>query len=273
MTAPIRRISLLLVGALLAAIAGAQSPYIVDGDGDLVSDEIDDCPYTHPDVQVDSKGCPAHRDDSDLDGVPDDLDDCPYSTPGAVVDQKGCALDTDFDGVANGVDRCPKTPLAMPVNAMGCGAGERAGPASAPRTGTGTPSPVTGVTAPAVVLGPIGNRGSASQSAIVAEAPELVLGFRHNSIRLGRSDLAAIKAYSKIFARRLMADSAARLHVSAHADAQEADAASLAATRMTAVRAAFLQEGIAPDRIQTENVVLKSGAAAGNRRVVTTLTH
>ncbi|MDO9454123.1 MAG: thrombospondin type 3 repeat-containing protein [Stagnimonas sp.] len=271
MTAPIRRISLLLAGALFVAIAGAQSPYMVDGDGDLVSDEIDDCPYTHPGVQVDSKGCPVRRDDSDLDGLPDDVDDCPYSTPGAVVDQKGCALDTDFDGVANGIDRCPKTPLALPVNAIGCAAGERPDPAAAPRSSVGLPT--AGASVPAVVLGPIGSRNSVNPSALVAEAPELILRFHHNSARLGRSDLAAIKAYTKVFARRLMADSAARLHISAYADAQEPDAATLAAARMAAVRAAFSQEGIAADRIQAENAVQKSGTAARNRRVVTTLTH
>ena len=271
MTAPLRRISLLLAGALFVAVVGAQSPYMVDGDGDLVSDEIDDCPYTHLGVQVDVKGCPVRRDDSDLDGVPDEVDDCPYSTRGAVVDQKGCALDTDFDGVANGIDRCPKTPLASPVNAVGCATGERAGPAVAPRLDAASPAATASV--PAVVLGPIGSRNSAKPPATVAEAPELVLGFRHNSARLGRTDLAAIKAYAKVFARRLTADAAARLRVSAYADMKETDAAGLASTRMTAVRAAFLQQGIAPERIQAENAVVKGGAAARNRRAVTTLTY
>lgn len=272
MTAPIRRISLLLIGALFATAAGAQSAYIVDGDGDLVSDEIDDCPYTHPGVQVDSKGCPVRRDDSDLDGVPDEVDDCPYSTPGAIVDQKGCALDTDFDGVADGIDRCPKTPLASPVNAMGCAVGERAGPAATPRAVAVSPAPPSNVV-PEVVLGPIGSRGTTNPSVVVAEAPELMLGFRHGSARVGRIDLAAVKAYAKVFARRLAADSAARLRIVGYADPQETDAAGLAAARMAVVREAFLQQGIAPDRIIAENAVLKGGAAARNRRAVTTLTH
>ena len=115
MTAFTRRFALFLPGLLLSAAVLAATPYVVDGDGDAVSDEIDDCPYTHPGVQVDAKGCPLSREDGDLDGVPDESDDCPYSAAGAAIDAKGCALDSDFDGVANGIDRCPGSGLALPL--------------------------------------------------------------------------------------------------------------------------------------------------------------
>lgn len=134
MTAFARLLSLLLLGSALS-VAVAASPYFVDGDGDEVSDEIDDCPYTHPGVRVDAKGCPLSREDADLDGVPDEDDNCPYSTPGAQVDAQGCALDSDFDGVPNGLDRCPQTPLALVVDAKGCAVGEQmsAAPAVTPK--------------------------------------------------------------------------------------------------------------------------------------------
>ena len=132
MTAFVRRFSLLLIGALFTTAAGAVTPYLVDGDGDEVSDEIDDCPYTHIGVKVDAKGCPLSRDDADLDGVPDDDDDCPYSATGAAIDVHGCAIDGDFDGVADGIDRCPASSLAMPVDVRGCAAREHAAQVPAP---------------------------------------------------------------------------------------------------------------------------------------------
>lgn len=106
----------------------AATPLLVDGDADGVSDEIDECPYTHVGIRVDALGCPLQREDGDLDGVPDVEDDCPYSPEKAVIDARGCALDSDFDGVANGLDRCPKTGLSLTVDMLGCARSEKPDP-------------------------------------------------------------------------------------------------------------------------------------------------
>lgn len=97
---------------------------IVDGDGDGVPDERDDCPYTQPGAVVDVRGCMPGGEDQDGDGVPDYLDVCPYTPAGAVVDRQGCAIDDDFDGVANGIDECPGSLLGAMVDARGCAVGQ-----------------------------------------------------------------------------------------------------------------------------------------------------
>ncbi len=97
---------------------------IVDGDGDGVPDERDDCPYTQPGAVVDARGCMLGGEDQDGDCVPDYLDVCPYTPPGAVVDRQGCAIDDDFDGVANGIDQCPGSLLGAAVDARGCAVGQ-----------------------------------------------------------------------------------------------------------------------------------------------------
>lgn len=301
MTVFIRRFSLLLIGALLMTTAGAATPYLVDGDGDQVSDEIDDCPYTHIGVTVDAKGCPLSRDDADLDGVPDDDDDCPYSATGAVIDVHGCAIDADFDGVADGIDRCPQTGLALPVDARGCARDETAQAPPAPRV-VPPPRPAepplvapaarpVAASAPiiaAVELPPSAPPPAPQASPLViapatsapppleppvivepsvAESPEMIVRFGYDSVRLGSGDLAAIQGYAKIFARRLATSPASKVRLRAFADERETGVAALAAARLSAVVQALVQRGVAADRIQADSGLLEGGDAGNNRRV------
>lgn len=96
---------------------------VIDGDGDGVPDDRDDCPNNTPreiSRGVDSRGCPV---DSDGDGVPDYRDDCPNNTSLEIsrgVDSDGCPKDSDMDGVFDYRDKCPGTPLGEPVDADGC---------------------------------------------------------------------------------------------------------------------------------------------------------
>lgn len=273
MTVTARTASILLLGTLWAGLAPAITPYLVDGDGDAVSDEIDECPYTQPGVQVDRLGCPLHRDDGDADGVVDDEDQCPYTTPGAQVDAKGCALDSDFDGVADGLDRCPATPLAAVVSELGCAAGERATAVPTPRRAAepaakvvlgpipARPEPVTEV-AGAIIAGT-----PSTTLAVRAEEPQLEIRFRPGSARLGQGDRALLKAYSKVFLRRLAVDGARRLVVQSQADSREPQAETVLVARAAAVRTALIDYGIPADRLGTDNQLLGSGDAALNRRV------
>ena len=100
---------LLFPATLLAAPS-----LVVDGDGDGVSDERDECPYSPAGETVNADGCSIDG-DADNDGVLDLADLCPYSDSGSRVDAEGCALDDDFDGIANGRDLCPDTALGERV--------------------------------------------------------------------------------------------------------------------------------------------------------------
>lgn len=272
MTVTARFVPTLLLGALWTGLALAVTPYLVDGDGDAVSDEIDDCPYTQPGVQVNRLGCPLRRDDGDVDGVVDDEDQCPYTVKGAQVDLQGCALDSDFDGVANGLDRCSDTPLAALVNEGGCARGEKA--SAVGKITSTAPEP-----AARVVLGPIPARQESPSSqaktssaaepqsgAILAEEPQLLLRFRSGSARLGSGDLAQIKAYSTVFLRRLAADPQRKLQLRAAADGSEPEAETVLVARAVAVQAALVGHGIAAERLVIERELSTTGAAA-NRRV------
>lgn len=252
----IRRL-LLLACMSFSAAAMAAAPLVVDGDGDAVSDEIDDCPYTHPGVRVDAKGCPRKRDDGDLDGVTDEDDDCPYTTPGAVIDIHGCARDSDFDGVANGLDRCPRTALSRLVDAQGCATGERAEALAAP---------IAAITQPlheAVVPAGKPAKDVIKSSASAAESPRLVVQFRDGSTRLGALDQLTIVSYARVFARRLAADPLLRLTLKGNADSAEPQAAALAVARLVAVRRLLVEQGIPLDRIRSESSVIeKAGSHA-----------
>lgn len=97
---------------------------IADGDGDYVSLEVDECPYTPFIVNVNSQGCGAiDWEDLDGDGVINGKDVCPASPAGLLVDNEGCndidRLDFDGDGIMNGVDLCPR--FGGLVRQNGCG--------------------------------------------------------------------------------------------------------------------------------------------------------
>ena len=248
----IRRFLLLLVCMSFTAVATAAGSLVVDGDGDAVSDEIDDCPYTHQGVRVDAKGCPRKRDDGDLDGVTDEDDDCPYTTPGALIDIYGCARDSDFDGVANGLDRCPRSPLSRLVNAQGCAAGELAE----------IPAPI--ITSPQPAHQAVGRAAKPAKEVSLltsaAESPLLLLKFGDGSTRLSTRDQSTITSYARIFARRLAADPSLRLMLKGSADSTEPQAAALAVARLVAVRRLLVEQGISLDRIRSESgVVEKAG--------------
>lgn len=276
MTVTARFVTTLLLGSFWTGLALAVTPYLVDGDGDAVSDEIDDCPYTQPGVQVSRLGCPLRRDDGDLDGVVDDEDQCPYTVQTALVDPRGCALDDDFDGVANGPDRCPGTALAAVVDGAGCARGETATVASQTKSrvpesrarvvlGPIPPRPEAVSPSPAAASGAV--LANATASPFRAEEPKLQLRFRSGSARLGQRDLEQLESYSTVFLRRLAADPQRKLRLLATADGSEPEAETVLVARTAAVRAALVGHGIAVERIVVERELRKSGASAANRRV------
>lgn len=115
-----RSISTVLAALVaVSAAARAAAPPTLDGDGDGVADQRDECPYSGAGERVNAQGC-AISSDADSDGVSDLADLCPYSTIGAKVDAQGCALDEDFDGVANGKDQCPASAYGERVDSRGC---------------------------------------------------------------------------------------------------------------------------------------------------------
>ncbi|MFD1096375.1 hypothetical protein [Salegentibacter chungangensis] len=67
-----------------------------DADNDGVTDDIDECPNTPADTDVNEVGCP----DSDGDGVYDNNDLCEDTAEGVNVNADGCE-DTDDDGIAD----------------------------------------------------------------------------------------------------------------------------------------------------------------------------
>jgi len=100
-----------------------------DSDNDGVNDDIDQCPNTLPETEVDLVGCALPIDidtDTDNDGVNNDIDQCPNTLPETDVDAFGCALpididtDTDLDGVNNDIDQCPNTLPETEVDLVGC---------------------------------------------------------------------------------------------------------------------------------------------------------
>ncbi|MGM0622473.1 MAG: TolC family protein [Campylobacterota bacterium] len=69
-----------------------------------------------------------HDDDMDKDGITDNLDLCPNSASDDNINAYGCAVgidDSDFDGVADTKDKCPDTPIGLIVDKDGCAVIER----------------------------------------------------------------------------------------------------------------------------------------------------
>ncbi|MFT5042702.1 MAG: OOP family OmpA-OmpF porin [Hyphomicrobiaceae bacterium] len=91
----------------------------LDGDGDGINDDVDQCPVTRRGVTTDANGC-AVRMDNDGDGVADGTDQCASTPAGTAVDSNGCPQDGDSDGVADGTDRCAGTPKGATVDERGC---------------------------------------------------------------------------------------------------------------------------------------------------------
>ena len=115
-----------LVGVLNGTI-GVGCPLIDDNDddGDLVINEIDQCPETQLGMMVNQFGCALYQIDSDDDGIFDDIDTCPDSAVGVPVDSSGCTeeqrnSDVDNDGIPDLQDICPNTPQGETSNDAGC---------------------------------------------------------------------------------------------------------------------------------------------------------
>jgi hypothetical protein len=90
-----------------------------DGDGDLIPDDLDNCPDTATGDLVDDDGCSTADDDAD--GVLNDYDDCPNAAGCGTIGADGCPIDSDADGVYDGCDDCPDTPsCATNIDAHGC---------------------------------------------------------------------------------------------------------------------------------------------------------
>ncbi|MEC9406885.1 MAG: thrombospondin type 3 repeat-containing protein [Pseudomonadota bacterium] len=115
---------LLLPLAGLLSMSAWSAGFIVDGDGDGVPFELDECPYTRPGQPVNLLGC-SDLPDADEDGIPDVDDRCPVSPPGARTDPEGCSIDSDGDGVPDGIDQCPNTAISTVPDARGCSAPQR----------------------------------------------------------------------------------------------------------------------------------------------------
>jgi len=91
----------------------------LDGDGDGILDEDDQCPNTKMGEKVDKVGC-LILNDADHDGVPDKDDKCPETKEGTTVNDHGCELDSDEDGIVDSKDQCPGTTAEFTVDGYGC---------------------------------------------------------------------------------------------------------------------------------------------------------
>lgn len=114
--------ALVFAGAVLIAVAGAQSDPAPDTDCDGIPDAADSCADIwnpdQADTDHDGSGDACDPDD-DGDQVADDVDGCPLAVdPGQE--------DGDGDGVGDVCDACLATPAGGGVNAVGCTMAETA---------------------------------------------------------------------------------------------------------------------------------------------------
>jgi len=83
----------LITAGISYAFGGEPKPtpiiVLLDGDGDAILDENDQCPATPSGVYVDDRGCALDRDN---DGISDYLDQCPDSESIENIDENGCAI-------------------------------------------------------------------------------------------------------------------------------------------------------------------------------------
>lgn len=105
----------------------------LDGDGDAIAAEFDNCPAVYNPDQLDTNGNgrgDACDDDMDGDGVLDGADNCPRLPNVAQLDADGdglgdaCDSDLDNDGVPNALDSCPLVSNADQGDANGDGVGD-----------------------------------------------------------------------------------------------------------------------------------------------------
>ena len=97
---------------------------ILDQDLDGVPDELDRCPDSPTNEEVDENGCAESQKDNDNDGITNGEDECPETPEGEEVDEKGCSAlqrDPDQDGIHYTIDECPETPFGQVVDEKGCG--------------------------------------------------------------------------------------------------------------------------------------------------------
>ncbi len=95
----------------------------LDDDGDGVMNDVDTCPDTPTEEDVDANGCSDSQIDDDSDGIMNNIDTCPNTPSGEEVNATGCSqsqVDDDSDGVMNNADLCLNTPTGEEVNATGC---------------------------------------------------------------------------------------------------------------------------------------------------------
>ncbi|WP_114324866.1 di-heme oxidoredictase family protein [Candidatus Colwellia aromaticivorans] len=120
---------LLLLSTLISCGGGSASKeketINLDHDNDGVFDQVDTCPNTPENTNVDANGCEIIISvDSDNDGVFDQVDTCPNTPENTNVDANGCeiiiSVDSDNDGINDDNDSCPNTPNNTKVDESGC---------------------------------------------------------------------------------------------------------------------------------------------------------
>jgi OmpA-OmpF porin, OOP family len=195
-----------------------------DADGDGVTDDKDQCPDTPAGASVNEQGCEG---DTDGDGVVDRLDECPDTPAGTAVNEKGCpaVTDTDGDGVPDDKDQCPDTPAGTSVDENGC----------PPKAETGCRAPAPGE--------PISLEGCATGEGIVLKG----VNFESGNARL----TANAKVILNQVADSLAAQSALKVEIGGHTDAQGSDAFNqkLSEKRAQSVKDYLVARGIDASRL------------------------